>query len=142
MEHNEIIDILQHTGCSCVIALGDSIRLCHRRGVVDILEILRHEPDVLNEAFIADKVVGKGAAALMVLGQVREVYAEVISEPALNMLREAGIPVGYAQLVPSIINKSGSGPCPVEALCASCATAVQCLPLIENFVDRIISNNN
>ena len=37
----------------------------------------------MKGAAIADKVIGKGAAALMVLGGFKTVYADIISTPAL-----------------------------------------------------------
>lgn len=106
------------------------------RGVQDLYRLLSKNPEVLNGASVADKVVGKGAAALMVLGKVQEVFAHLISTPALALLREAGVSVRFNQEVPYIINRQGSGPCPVETLCQPCATAEECLPKIEGFVDK------
>ena len=45
----------------------------------------------MRGAQIADKVIGKAAAVLMVLGRVQEVYTDIISEPALVLLRRANI---------------------------------------------------
>jgi iron complex outermembrane receptor protein len=39
---------------------------------------------MLDGASIADKVIGKGAAALMIAGCIKEVYADVISEAAME----------------------------------------------------------
>lgn len=54
----------------------------------------------MKGAAIADKVIGKGAAALMVLGGFKTVYADIISTPALALLCEAGIETTFAQEVP------------------------------------------
>ncbi|MDE6528439.1 MAG: DUF1893 domain-containing protein, partial [Muribaculaceae bacterium] len=83
-----------------------------------------------------DKVVGKGAAALMVLGGVKTVYAAVISRAALQLLTDAGVDVSYSHLVSSIINRAGTGPCPVENLCRECLTPQECLPLIASFLKQ------
>ena len=106
------------------------------RGVQDLYRLLSKNPEVLNGASVADKVVGKGAAALMILGKVQEVFADLISTPAITLLREAGVSVRFNQEVPYIINRQGSGPCPVEALCQPCTTAEECWPKIEGFVDK------
>ena len=96
-----------------------------RRGVADLYALLREQPGLLLGADVADKVVGKGAAALMVLGRVRRVYADVLSEPA------------YGRLVSAIRNRAGNGWCPVETLCRDKETAEECLPLIAGFVERL-----
>lgn len=88
-------------------------------------------------AFIADKVVGKGAAALMVLGGVEGLFADVVSRPALELLAGAGIAVEYTVVVPGIMNRAGTGTCPVEQLCAGAETAAECLPLIEGFMQKM-----
>ena len=41
------------------------MRIFRERGVADLFRLLREEPQLLRGAFIADKVVGKGAAALV-----------------------------------------------------------------------------
>lgn len=106
------------------------------RGVQDLYRLLSKNPEVLNGASVADKVVGKGAAALMILGKVQEVFADLISTPALALLKEAGVSVRFNQEVPYIINRRGNGPCPIEALCQPCATAEECWPNIEGFVNK------
>ena len=133
MKNSAVTTLLAEENCSCVIRKGDTIRIFRRRGMSDLLNLLREEPDFTNGAFIADKVVGKGAAALMVLCGFGEVWAEVISTPARRLLDHAGIRNAFLNEVPNIINRAGDGICPVEQLCASCTTAEECLPLIERF---------
>ena len=134
-EMQALVDLLHREACSCVVR-NDTIRMFGQRGVADLYDMLITMPSMLCGADVADKVVGKGAAALMILGRVRQVYADVISSPAYDMLKDAGIDVTYDILVPGIRNRSGSGWCPVETLCRDCATAEECLPLITGFVKR------
>ena len=130
----DIVGMLHREGCSCVIFNHGKVTLCHERGVADLYRILHTDPALLSGASVADKVIGKGAAALMVVCGVSSVYADVISLPALELFEATGIPVEYAELVPGIINRSGTGPCPVEALCRDCHTAAECIPEIEKFI--------
>lgn len=128
------IDRLHSERCSCVIVSGDRVTVGHERGVRDLYRILTTEPGLLSGAFVADKVVGKGAAALMIAGGVGEVYTGLISRPALSLFEASGVKVSYDRCVPNIINRTGDGICPVETLCRDCLTAADCLPLIESFV--------
>ena len=128
------IDRLFEERCSCVVCNGGQLRIFRERGVRDLYRLLREEPELLRGAFVADKVVGKAAAALMILGGVEVLYAHVISTPALELFRRAGTEAACGEEVPHIINRAGDGICPVERLCAGARSAAECLPLIEGFL--------
>ncbi len=131
----DLIEKLQQDGCTLVVANGD-IRTFSDRGIAALYRLLNEEPEFLKGASVADKVVGKGAAALMIAGSVGALYAEVISEPALALLATAPIRVEYGVLVPQIENRTHTGFCPVEQLCLEASTAEECLPLIEDFMNQ------
>lgn len=63
-----IIDILHKGGFSCVMKNREEIRTFTQRGVADLYDLYQTEPAFMKGASIADKIIGKGAAALMVLG--------------------------------------------------------------------------
>lgn len=134
-EFSSLADILHKEKCSCVICKNDKTSMFHQRGIKDLYSLLNSPDKILLDALVADKVVGKGAAALMILGGVKAVYADVISIPALNLLKDTPIQVEYAKVVPNIINRAGTGICPVEKLCEDCPTAADCLPLINEFLN-------
>lgn len=132
-----LIDLLHAEQCSCVIRNGDTIRLFRQRGVKDLYTLLQTEPALLAGAFVADKVVGKGAAALLILGGVRELWADSVSEAALELLRESPVEVRWGSCTPHIVSRDGRGICPVEALCSDCRTAAECLPRIAEFLAQM-----
>ncbi|MBR5029760.1 MAG: DUF1893 domain-containing protein [Muribaculaceae bacterium] len=88
----------------------------HSSGVKDLFHLLATRPDALKGAYVADRVIGRGAALLLVLGQVKQVFAQLISEQAVGALHDAGIMVDYDTMVPNIINRDGTDICPVEKL--------------------------
>lgn len=109
-----IIDILHKGGYSCVMKNREEVRTFTQRGVADLYDLYQADSAFMKGAAIADKVIGKGAAALMVLGGFKTVYADIISTPALALLCEAGIETTFAQEVPHIINRDKTGWCPLE----------------------------
>ena len=135
----ELINLLHSGGYSCVIANGDNIRTFTQRGVADLYDLLTQEPDFLKGASIADKVVGKGAAALMILGGIRELHTDIISSKALDLLRSSDIKVHFVQEVPFIWNRDHTGWCPVETMCSEEESAEAILPLIRDFLEKIRS---
>ena len=113
----QLIDILHNEGLTLVIKSADgNLHRFTQRGVKDLVSLVSECPEVLQGAIIADKAVGKAAAACMVVGGVRQVHADVMSEPALAMLQNHGADAQYGQLVDHIINRTGTDWCPMERL--------------------------
>lgn len=111
-----LIEKLHSEACSCVIDNGTDLRTFHRKGIMDLFITLKNEPQLLNGASVAEKVVGKAAAALLRLGGVSRVYADVISTPAIDMLKEYGIAVEYGTETARIMNRDGTDTCPMELI--------------------------
>ena len=113
----QLIDILHDEALTLVIKSNDgTIHRFTQRGVKDLLTLVQHHLDVLHDAVVADKAVGKAAAACMVIGSVKQVHADVMSEPAMELLQKHGVTAEYGQLVDHIINRAGTGWCPMEQL--------------------------
>lgn len=84
-----------------------------KRGVGPALGLIAEHTD-LTGGVIADKVVGKAAALLFLLLGPEAIYAATISIPAKKVLDSAGIRVEFEQMVDHIVNREGTGPCPLE----------------------------
>lgn len=130
----KIIQILHEGNYACVVENYNEIYTFSKRGVADLYDIVKSKPCFLKEALIADKVVGKGAAALMIIGGVGEVYADVISLSALILLRNSGIEPEFARLVPFIWNTDQTDCCPLERICYNETSAEAILPYIDEFI--------
>lgn len=109
-------------------------RAFHQRGVKDLYDLVTDMPQVLEEALLADKVVGKGAAALMVMGKVAAVHTKVISTPALELLKKHGIPCMYDTEVEHIWNRDKTDFCPVEKRCIPLSKISECYNSISEFI--------
>ena len=106
-------EILESSGYTCVLTDGIIVYASTLRGVKPLVQFL--ENGTIPAGFsAADKVVGKATAYLYVLLGVREIYAQIISEPAVEVLQEHGISVQYGKKVHNIINRKGDGVCPFE----------------------------
>lgn len=133
---DDLINLLHNGKHSLVVANGD-VCTFDRRGIADLYDLWRNDPGFLDGASIADKVVGKGAAALVILGHAAEIYADIISDSALELFQGYPLKVSFGQKVPDIINRMGNGICPVEVLCRDCKTPTECLPFIQNFINDL-----
>ena len=99
---------------TCVLCRGDDIHTSTYRGVKPLVQWLRSGMD-FSHFCAADKVIGRATAFLYLLLGIQNVYAHVISRPALGVFQAHGIYVEYGQLVDNIINRRGDGLCPFEA---------------------------
>lgn len=130
----ELIDRLHAGNYSCVIANHGETRTYTQRGVADLFELYQTDPAFMKGASIADKVIGKGAAALMILGGMKEVYTDVVSTPARNLFGQYGVKLSFAQEVPHIINRQQTGYCPLETACGEETDLKKLYQIISHFV--------
>lgn len=85
-------------------------------GLRALVTLLTTSPQALSGAEVADKVVGRAAAALLIRGGVKRLYTPLISETAIKLLENSDIDFTYDATVPFIQNKARDGMCPMEAL--------------------------
>ena len=102
--------------------------------ISDLLKILKTNPDKLKGAFVADKIIGKAAATLLILGKVDGVYADLISESALKLLRRYDIEVTFAEQIAVILNRAKDDICPMEKICLDETEPKVCYERINEFI--------
>lgn len=85
------------------------------RGVKPILDVLDKNPAILKGAIVVDKVVGRAAAAIYVVGKTQKVVALVMSQGAVDLLRKNGVSAVADKTVPFIVNREKAGMCPMDA---------------------------
>ncbi len=134
------IGLLDGGGYTCVICRGDVYLTETARGVRPLLQLLEGGPDC-HGACAADKVVGKAAAFLYCLLGIRALYARVISQPALEVLEDAGIAVSYARLVPAIRNRTDTGLCPMESAVWHLTDAADAPALLRAALEKLAKEN-
>lgn len=83
------------------------------RGIGPALRLYREGK--LRGADVADRIVGRAAAALFVAGGAVSVHADVMSEGAAEFLSAYGVPNGAEVITREIINRAKTGICPMEA---------------------------
>ncbi|MGM9693761.1 MAG: DUF1893 domain-containing protein [Alloprevotella sp.] len=132
----DFLKLLKEKQCTLLVVQGQTLTPFYDRGVSDLFRLLRTAPETLLGATIADKVVGKGAAALMIEGGVKALHTVVISTHALQLLKKSRIKVHYQMEAPYILNRQGDGMCPVEQRCLPCLTAADCVKEIELFMNQ------
>lgn len=100
---------------SCVVIQDDRIiHTADGRGVSPLLKLYRDDPGKLRDAFVVDKIIGKAAAMILVLGGATRVYGLVMSVAGRRYLEQHGITAEYGRCVDVISNREQNGICPIE----------------------------
>lgn len=107
-------ELLLAGGCTLAAVRGDQSLLSQARGVRPLLSLIG-EGGSLEGFSVADKVVGKAPALLYATLRPKAVYAPVMSEDGVRVLRGHGIQASYGELVPRILNRGRDGQCPMDA---------------------------
>lgn len=128
--------ILIAEGCTCVICNGDRMIKFTERGVKPLLSLLDSGTSFKGYS-AADKVVGKASAMLYELLEVDEVYAPVMSTGAIKVLTEYGITEYHDEETEMIINRQGTGMCPMEDAVKDSTTAEDALQRIRKRLSEL-----
>lgn len=84
------------------------------RGIKPIIDMLNNDIDYFKGLSVADKIVGKASAMLLVLSGIKEVNAIVLSKAGKSILDKYNIEYTYEELTEYIVNRKGDGMCPME----------------------------
>ncbi len=78
------------------------------------IEESKNDIDILDGEDVSDKIIGHGAAVLLVHGGARNVITHVVSKSGLLYLKMNGVNVTYDDEVDHILNREKKDWCPLE----------------------------
>lgn len=87
-----------------------------------LFECLVIHGEKMQDAVVIDKVIGRAAAMLCVVAQVKCVITPLASETAKEMLEENNIPLYAETMIPTILNNDKTDLCPMEKMSLNAAT--------------------
>ena len=132
IDGEQMLEQLNAQGLSLLVR-NHGVTTCHEnRGVQDLLTLVETQPERLRGAVVADKLIGKAAAALMITGGVKEVHTNLICTPAREMLEKAGVRVSAAQEVEMILNRDKTGQCPMDRRINDTDDPAECVAILKN----------
>lgn len=131
---NNAKELLKTTNSTIAVVSNGEVFTSQERGVKPLLHLLTEKKGFLKGASVADKVIGKAAALLMVLGEIKEVHTLIISEPAIKVFEKYNIPCFYDKKVDRIVNRTGDGLCPMETLCLDVEEPKEAFEKITDFL--------
>lgn len=131
IEGFQMLDMLNEQGLSLLVFNHDSLTTHANRGVQDLLQLISEQPERLQGAVVADKIIGKAAAAIMATGGVREVHTNIICTPAKRLFEQQGILIFATEEVPMILNRDKSSMCPIDTQIADIESIEECVAILQ-----------
>lgn len=86
------------------------------KGIKPHLDASRELGEKLHGTIIADKIVGRAAAFLIVHARAVEVHAAVLSKPGMEVLNRYAVPYVIGALVDHVLTEDGRIYCPFESM--------------------------
>ena len=127
----QMLDMLNEQGLSLLVFNNGELTTHSNRGVQDLLQLISDQPERLQGAVVADKIIGKAAAAIMATGGVKEVHTNIICTPARKLFEAQGILVFAAEEVPMILNRDKSSMCPIDTQIADIESIDECVAVLQ-----------
>jgi Domain of unknown function (DUF1893). len=121
-----------------VVCKDEEMYTSSYHGVRPLIELIDTKTDIKGFS-VADKVVGKGAALLFVLAGVKEVHSVIMSELAVEVLKEHGVTFYYDTLVGYIINRTGTDMCPIEKAVKEVKNLEDAYPVIKETIKILMA---
>ncbi|MEG1710539.1 MAG: DUF1893 domain-containing protein [Clostridia bacterium] len=114
---------------TCAVIKND-VKNYVEHGIKPLLIHLEH--DDFKDAIVVDRAVGKAAALLMVYGHAKIVYADIISQYAIEIFEQYGVQYKTDKIVPYIENRKHDGMCPMENKCLNIYNPTEAYQLLKN----------
>ena len=96
-----------------VICKDEDIIKSDVTGIRPVMNLIDSKKDYKGYS-AADKIVGRAAAFLYTLLQVKNLYGETMSKGAIEILKKSGIYYEYKTLTDYIENRQKTGMCPMD----------------------------
>lgn len=129
-------EMVEQGGFTCAVAKGDKLFTSTLRGIRPLLDLIESGED-FRGGLAADKIVGRAAALLYAHMCMGEVYAGVLGEGGLAVLREHGVAAHFGALAERIVNRAGTGLCPMELASADIADPSEAYFVLKKRADEL-----
>jgi len=110
-------------GFSCAVFDGEGLAFTSlEKGVRPLMDALAKDPSGLRQKYVADRIIGKAAACILIVGGAAACYGQVMSLSAIEILSPC-MPYSFGITAPVIQNRDKTGLCPMENAVLTAKTA-------------------
>ncbi len=101
------------------VTVTSNIYTSDKKGIAPVMDRMKEDYGFFKGAIVADRVIGKAAAMLLISSGAAKIYGELTSEHSFAVLEAAkaanpDFEYSVGEVVPYIINRAGTDMCPME----------------------------
>ena len=133
MDKDIIRSIEEQEFAVAVISSDGRIKTASGHTIRPLVSLADEYPDYFSGGSVADRVIGKGAASIIVTMGVKEAYGRLMSTPGRKMLEDAGVKASWSILTENIENMRRDGLCPLETRVADIEDVEECAASVREF---------
>ena len=122
----------------CIVKDKKVIFKSDKRGIYPMYIAVTQHYDELNGASVADRVIGRAAAMLNVYSKTSDVYSDISSASAIEILSANDVNITYGESVPYIKNRTKDDYCPIEKISSKLAVD-EYSKLVEKIKEFLVS---
>ena len=123
-----------------IVKDGKTIFTSSGKGIKPLYTALQEHKNKLEGSSVADRVTGRAAAMICAYAGIKQLKTKLISDNAINILKETNIIYEYNERALFIENRDRTGMCPVETLSLKTENIEELLKGITNFLESIKVN--
>lgn len=136
------VDFLEKENLTLAIVKdGKLIFSSKDKGIKPLYIAATEKKEELEGSSVADRITGRAAAMLCAHGEIKQLKTGLISDNAVNVLKETNILYEYDEKTTYIKNRDKTGMCPVETLSLKANNINELLIGIESFLESIKRDN-
>lgn len=130
-------EILQKGDWTLVVVKGGEVLYRSKeKGIRPMVEAILKWGAGLHQASLADRVIGKAAAMLAIQNGICQIYTDILSKAAKEILDQRGVAYTYERCVPYIKNRQKTDLCPIEKLSKDIQDPAVLLEEIQKFLKQ------
>lgn len=136
----QLVQTTIRSGIASLCAADNEVLVCCEtgRGIAPLLTVAERADTYASTGLDwGDKLVGRAAALLFTLVHPRSVFAATMSAGGADVLRGAGIPFTYDVLISRVLDREGTGMCPMEAAVSGVDDPHEALQTLERTVQAM-----
>lgn len=136
----EVKNILQNKFTCVIVCNSKRVYSSEQSGIRPLISAFDSGID-MRGGIAYDKIVGKAAAFIYVALGVAEVHAEVMSVTGQEVLKKHGIVATAEVITEQIVNRQGTGICPMEQAVSNVSSVEQAVNALRSAIVNMQSKN-
>ena len=131
------IEKLKNSEYKLVVVKDNEIKYKSKEdSISSIVDLLDNRPELLKDAIVADKVIGRAVAMVCDYGQVKFCYGSIMSKGASIFLKQANISYEAKNNVEYIKNRDDTDLCTIEKLTLKVDNSSKGIDKIKDFLNK------